>query len=114
MALCEEGGNAGLGGRREVFLRDGRNRGVPQGTPGIQRVGEGEEKEEGVEGFQGVAGVRGVRGVQEFRSSGVQEFRSSGVQEFRSSGVQEFRSSAWDRFQIARKSYSKSVRIILG
>jgi hypothetical protein len=29
MALCEEGSDAGMGVWREVFLRDGRNRGVP-------------------------------------------------------------------------------------
>ena len=65
MALCEERSDVGLGGWREVFLCDGRNRGVPQGAPGVERSGEDEEEEDG---------VGGVRGVQEFRSS-----RSSGV-----------------------------------
>ena len=40
MALGEEGSDAGLGGWREVFLRERRDGAVTEGTPRLDRANE--------------------------------------------------------------------------
>jgi 23S rRNA-intervening sequence protein len=54
--LCEKGGNVGLSDWREVLFRNGSDDAMAERTPGVERLGEDEEKDEGRQGVQGVQG----------------------------------------------------------